>query len=51
MKNIILKLTHKLWNKRIASILCNAYEKDIISSKQLHELTAKFDPTQEHEVY
>lgn len=47
----ILKLTHRMWNRRIAAILCRAHGNGIINSRQLHELTAKFDPTQMHEVY
>ena len=51
MKKLILILTHKMWNRRIAAILCNSYEARIINSNQLHKLTAKFDQTQDHEVY
>lgn len=47
----LLKLTHRLWNRRIASILCRAYSASVINSEQLHILLAKFDPTQDHEVY
>jgi hypothetical protein len=52
MKKLILKLTHKIWNREISRILCNAYSGEkILNSEQLHKLTAKFDPTQNHEVY
>lgn len=51
MTRLILKLTHRLWNRRISALLCRAYSRRIISSRQLHELTALFDPTQKHEVY
>lgn len=51
MKTIILKLTHRLWNKQIARILGRAYSDGVITSAQLHTLHAKFDPTQKHEVY
>jgi hypothetical protein len=51
IKIFILKLTHRIWNREISRILCNAYSRQLISSKQLHELTSKFDPTQRHEVY
>jgi hypothetical protein len=51
MKQLILKITHRMWNREISRILCRAYEKQIINSYQLHELLAKFDPTQKHEVY
>lgn len=51
MKKLILKLTHRLWNKQIARILGEAYSRGTIDSKQLHSLHAKFDPTQKHGVY
>jgi len=51
MKTIILKLTHKIWNKTISRILNEACQKSIISSKQFHDLAAMFDPTQKHKVY
>ncbi len=46
-----LRLTHRLWNRQISRILCQAYSERVINSEQLHELLAKFDPTQKHEVY
>jgi len=51
MKKLILKLTHRIWNREISRILCCAYEQRQITSQQLHLLAAKFDPTQKHEVY
>ena len=51
LQTLILKLTHKLWNRQISRILCRAYGERIISSEQLHQLTAAFDPTQKHIVY
>lgn len=51
MKKLILKLTHSMWNKIISRLLCRAYSEGTINSKQLHILTAKFDPTQKHECY
>ena len=51
MKRLIIKLTHKMWNRIISSILCNAYHDGVIDSAQLHKLTSKFDPTQKHEVF
>lgn len=51
MKKMLLKWTHRLWNRQISRILCRAYEDRIINSHQLHELAAKFDPTQKHSVY
>lgn len=47
----ILKTTHRLWNKRISSVLCDQYNRGVINSSQLHVLSSKFDPTQKHEVY
>jgi hypothetical protein len=51
LTNLVLKLTHRIWNRRISSLLCRAYTNRVINSKQLHELTALFDPTQDHKVY
>ena len=51
MKNWILRKTHHLWNSRISAILCRCYQEGDITSQQLHILTSKFDPTQEHQVY
>ncbi len=51
MKKLILKITHRLWNRQIARILGRAYSDGVINSRQLHELHAKFDPTQRHAVY
>lgn len=51
LSKLILKATHRLWNKRISILLCRACERNKINSHQLHELTAMFDPTQKHEVY
>jgi len=49
--HLVLRLTHRLWNREISRILCQAHNRRIISSEQLHILAAKFDPTQDHEVY
>lgn len=51
MTTMILKLTHRLWNRQISRILCRAYEERVINSEQLHVLAAAFDPTQQHAVY
>lgn len=51
MSSLVLRATHRLWNRRISALLCWAYEKGKINSHQLHELTALFDPTQKHKVY
>lgn len=51
MKRLILKLTHRLWNRQISRILCRAYSDRVINSEQLHILASKFDPTQKHSVY
>lgn len=48
---LILRWTHRRWNRSISAILCQAYAVRLINSEQLHELAAKFDPTQKHEVY
>ncbi len=47
----ILRITHRLWNRQISRLLCRAYERRVIDSKQMHALAAMFDPTQDHEVY
>lgn len=51
MKRLILRATHRLWNTVISRILCKAHEAGKITSRQLHWLTAEFDPTQKHSVY
>lgn len=51
MSRLILKLTHRIWNRRIFELLSRAYNDRVINSEQLHILAAKFDPTQKHEVY
>jgi len=48
---LILKATHRMWNRRISAALCRAYQDRTINSEQLHILAAKFDPTQKHEMY
>lgn len=48
---IILRLTHRIWNRRIVGLLSGAYMDKKINSHQLHELAAMFDPTQDHKVY
>lgn len=51
LKILVLKLTHRLWNREISRILCRAHGERLINSEQLHQLTAAFDPTQRHIVY
>jgi hypothetical protein len=51
MKRMILKWTHRLWNRQISRILCGCYQDGTINSVQLHILSARFDPTQKHHVY
>jgi hypothetical protein len=51
VKKMILRLTHRIWNARIAALLCRACDSGTINSKQLHILAAMFDPTQKHQVY
>lgn len=46
MRNLILKLTHRLWNREINRILCREYQKGLIGSRELHVLLSRFDPTQ-----
>ena len=48
MKRLLLKLTHRIWNTEISRILCEAKQVGVINNDQLHELTARFDPTQVH---
>ena len=51
LTNLILRWTHRIWNRQISRILCRAYEERIINSRQMHLLSAAFDPTQRHIVY
>ena len=51
LEKLILRLTHRLWNRQISRLLCQAYGDGKIDSKQLHSLAADFDPTQSHKVY
>jgi hypothetical protein len=51
MTKLILRLTHRIWNRQISRILCRAYEDRIIDSRQMHILASYFDPTQDHKVY
>ncbi len=50
MSNVILRLTHRVWNREISRLLCRAYERGVINSQQLHTLAGMFDPTQDHAV-
>jgi hypothetical protein len=51
LEKLILKLTHKMWNRHISRILCRAKADGVINSNQLHKIAAAFDPTQKHMVY
>jgi hypothetical protein len=51
LRLIILKMTHRIWNREISRLLCLAKEEGIINTGQLHELAAWFDPTSRHMVY
>lgn len=51
MTRLILRLTHRMWNRVISAILCRSHAEGIIDSRQLHLLAAKFDPTQRHKCY
>lgn len=48
MRKLIMKLTHRLWNREISRLLGREYQKGTIDSKQLHILLSRFDPTQSH---
>lgn len=41
----VRRITHRVWNREISRLLCLAYDRGIINSEQLHDLTAMFDPT------
>lgn len=47
----IIRLTHRMWNRRISRIICRAYNDRVINSEQMHTLLAAFDRTQRHMVY
>ena len=51
LERLVLRLTHKLWNRQISRILCRAKEDGVISGEQMHDLASAFDPTQLHIVY
>jgi len=50
MRKLILRMTHRMWNREISRILCRECSNGTINSEQLHILAAKFDPTQKHEI-
>ena len=50
IKAKIRKATHRIWNEEIARILGKAYREGKIDSRQMHDLAARFDPTQTHDV-
>ena len=50
INKLLRHLTHKIWNQEISRILCRTYQTGTINSSQLHTLSSKFDPTQDHEV-
>lgn len=51
LERLVLRLTHKLWNRQISRILCRAKEDGVIIGEQMHDLASAFDPTQRHIVY
>lgn len=51
LKYLILRWTHRLWNREISRILGRAYGDRVIDSRQMHLLASSFDPTQRHRVY
>ena len=50
LQQLIRRLTHRIWNREIARLLCRAQQENTIDSRQLHTLAAMFDPTQKHQV-
>ncbi|MGL5075834.1 MAG: hypothetical protein ACRDBG_08320 [Waterburya sp.] len=42
IKNLILRITHKIWFPVIQRLLLNLYQKNIIGSQALHELISYF---------
>ena len=46
MAKLILRLTHRIWSREISRLICYAYEKGQIDSRQLHVLMSWFDRTQ-----
>ena len=48
LRRLLIGLTHRLWNTEISRLLCAAYREGVIDSRQLHDLTSRFDPTQRH---
>jgi len=48
MRRLLLKITHRIWNREVFRILNREYQKNTINSAQLHTLLARFDPTQVH---
>lgn len=46
LKRLILRFTHRVWNREISRILCQAKQAGVIRNDQLHELAARFDPSQ-----
>lgn len=50
-RTIILRLTHKLWQRRIEEILRRSYQEGILAHRQLGVLIEKFDRRGPHQVY
>jgi hypothetical protein len=48
IRSLILRMTHRVWNREISRLLGRAYERRWIDSRQYHQLAAMFDPTQTH---
>ena len=46
IERLMLRLTVRIWNRRISHILNLHFSKGTINSHQLHALAAEFDPTQ-----
>jgi hypothetical protein len=50
LRLLILRVTHRMWNTEVNRILCQAKQSGVINNAQLHELCARFDPSQNHMV-
>lgn len=50
-ERLLIRLTHKIWNRIICRCLIEAEEGRLINDAQFHGLHTYFDPTQRHSVY
>lgn len=51
LRLLILRLTHKLWQRRIEDVLRRSYQEGIIAHRQLGVLIEMFDRRGPHQVY